>query len=72
MSFSWDEATPFERGEWIRRYARGGRSGNLLQLFQLSNDGLKRILNGDTWRAEYVAEDAHEAYCHPLPANGRR
>ena len=53
--WTWNTAPPVERGWWVRencRYA-GGDLARLCDLFNLTEDGAKRILNGDIWRPEY-------------------
>lgn len=55
-AWTWNNGTPRERGEMVRQHISAPRE-NLLSLFQLTPDGLDKILSGDDWRPEYEMKD---------------
>lgn len=59
--WTWDKATPFERGQWVRKHVGTCRHdiGKLCDLFNLTANGAERILNGDEWRPEYEQPDVN-------------
>ena len=54
-TWTWETATPSDRAIWVRDSMRHCRQDlrALCDLFQLTEDGAVRILNGDIWRPEY-------------------
>lgn len=51
-AWNWNQGTPHERAEMVRRHRSVARA-NLLELFQLTEEGLDRIMSGADWRPEY-------------------
>lgn len=58
MGWTWDNATYAERGQMIRDHLWPckGDVAELCSLFQLTEAGCKRILDGDHWRPEYDSD----------------
>lgn len=57
-AWNWATGSPEERGEMVRRHVGGTRPlprENLKLLFDLTDEGLDKIMNGDCWRPEYEA-----------------
>lgn len=55
-AFIWSSAGPRERAMMVRNHANAPRPvprANLCNLFNLTEDGLTKILNGDDWRPEH-------------------
>lgn len=54
-AWTWATASAVERGCWVREHMRSMRYSvpGLCELFGLTEDGARKILNGDDWRPEY-------------------
>jgi hypothetical protein len=63
-SWTWNTATPKERGEHVRGTAPHcfHNLETLRGLFNLTPHGLRQIMAGDHWRPEYQADSE----CDPL------
>ena len=53
--WTWATASARERGIWVRASFRGCLHGipALCDLFELTESGARKILDGDEWRPEY-------------------
>ena len=59
MGWTWENGTPRERAEMVRSTLRRclGNREAMLDLFNLSETGLRRILAGEDWKPEYEKSD---------------
>jgi hypothetical protein len=55
QAWTWAAASPAERGLWVRNHLPHclGNLDKLCALFNLTEDGCKRILNGEDWQPEF-------------------
>jgi hypothetical protein len=55
MGWTWKEANPHQRGECVRTTAPHcfDSQTHLMKLFNLTANGLQKIMAGDQWRPEY-------------------
>lgn len=55
MTWTWKSGTPRERADMIRSHlvACHGSRLTLCKLFLLTEEGARKILDGDDWRPEY-------------------
>lgn len=60
-SWNWASGTPRERAEMVRRT---GSRVNLCTLFNLTEDGLNKIMNGHDWKPEFEAY--HDGSSQPV------
>ena len=58
LGWTWKDATPRERGEWVRRsfWHCLGNLEKLCELFNLTSAGAKEILSGSDWKPEHEAK----------------
>lgn len=58
-NWTWKDATPRERGIWVRQSLRDCLSNRdkLRELFNLTEDGVDKILNGSDWYPEFEMKD---------------
>lgn len=54
-AWTWVKATPRERAEFVRQHRHDSSftQDKLCELFDLTHDGLRQIMNGADWRPDY-------------------
>lgn len=55
MGWTWEGASPKERGDWVRKSFRDVKydRAKLGELFNLTKDGVEKILNGADWQESF-------------------
>jgi len=51
--WTWETASRSERGEWIRSHEMKLDRNHLKQLFCLTDEGMKAILDGSDWHPRF-------------------